>query len=119
MTIYPQNGHLFNESILMNIMYGNNNASMEDVENVTKSLNIYKNINSLEGKFESNVGTLGSKLSGGEKQRILLSRTFLRNSNIILLDEPTSSLDSHNENLVFEMLQQNKKNKTILISSHK
>jgi len=103
----------------MNILYGRPNATMEEVENAAVSLDIDKIINSLEGKYSSNVGTLGSKLSGGEKQRILLARTFLRNSNILLLDEPTSSLDSHNESLVFDLLDKNKKNKTILISSHK
>ncbi len=92
---------------------------MEEVENAAVSLDIDKIINSLDGKYSSNVGTLGSKLSGGEKQRILLARTFLRNTNILLLDEPTSSLDSHNESLVFDLLNKNKKNKTILISSHK
>jgi ATP-binding cassette subfamily C protein len=110
---------LFNESILSNISYGHPEAKIEEVENITKSVNIYNNIKSLDEGFSTNVGTMGSKLSGGEKQRILLARTFLKQSEIVLLDEPTSSLDSYNENLVLDYLSKNKTNKTILISSHK
>lgn len=119
MSICPQNGHLFNESILYNIKYGNHNATDEDVFNVTKDVNIYKKIQSFDDKYETNVGSLGSKLSGGEKQRLLLSRSFIKDSKILLLDEPTSNLDNLNEKFVLDYIHKIKKDKTILITAHR
>lgn len=70
-------------------------------------------------QYNSNVGTLGAKLSGGEKQRLLLARSFLKNSEILLLDEPTSNLDNENEMLIMDYIFKNYRNKTVLISAHK
>jgi len=92
---------------------------MEDIDKITKEVNIHNKIISLSEKFETNVGTLGSKLSGGEKQRLLLARSFIKNSDIILLDEPTSNLDNHNESLIMDFIHRMKKNKTILITAHR
>lgn len=119
LTICPQNGNLFNDSVLYNIQYGNVNSSQDEVDKITKNVNIYNKIIGLEEKFLTSVGSLGSKLSGGEKQRLLLARSFMKNANIVLLDEPTSNLDSYNESIVLRYLMKIKDNKTILINAHK
>jgi ABC-type multidrug transport system fused ATPase/permease subunit len=104
---------------LNNILFGDKNATPEDVERITKEVNIYNKIMKLDDKFHSNVGTLGGKLSGGEIQRILLARTFVKNSNIMLLDEPTSNLDNHNEKIILDYISRNRKDKTIIMTAHK
>lgn len=122
MTICPQNGNLFNQSILYNIGYPlEDNSNVEkEVTDISKSLNIYEKINSLDKGFNSNVGTLGSKLSGGEKQRVLLARALIKSkAQIVILDEPTSNLDSHNEKIVMDFLLRLKNYKTVIICTHK
>jgi ATP-binding cassette subfamily B protein len=104
---------------LNNILFGNKDATFQDVENITKEVNIYNKIMKLDDKFNANVGTLGGKLSGGEIQRLLLARTFIRNGPIILLDEPTSNLDNNNEKIIFDYLNKIRKDKTILMTAHK
>jgi ABC-type multidrug transport system fused ATPase/permease subunit len=102
-----------------NILYGNSEATETDVINITKDVNLYDKIIKLPEKFDTNVGTLGGKLSGGEKQRILLARAFLKNSKILLLDEPTSNLDNINEKIIFDYIEKMRANRTILIIAHK
>ena len=102
-----------------NILYGNSEATETDVINMTKDVNLYDKIIKLPDKFDTNVGTLGGKLSGGEKQRILLARAFLKNSKILLLDEPTSNLDNNNEKIIFDYIDKMRANRTILIIAHK
>lgn len=119
MSICPQNGFLFNDSILNNIKFGRTDASNEEVEEVSKITNIYDRIMKIEDGFNANVGTLGSKLSGGEKQRLLLARSILKRGDIILLDEPTSNLDSYNEKIVMDYFTKERGTKTILIAAHK
>ncbi len=74
LSISPQSGFLFNESILSNIIYGNKDASKEDIIELAKKINVHKNIEKFTDKYDSVVGSLGSKLSGGERQRIILAR---------------------------------------------
>jgi ABC-type bacteriocin/lantibiotic exporter with double-glycine peptidase domain len=100
-------------------LFGNHKATLGDVENITKDVNIYNKIMKLENKFDSNVGTLGGKLSGGEIQRLLLARTFIKDSQIMLLDEPTSNLDNINERIIFDYLMKIRNNKTIIMTAHK
>lgn len=119
MTICPQNGTLFNETIMYNIKYANPDCSDEEVIQITKDLGIYNRIITFENGFDTYVGTLGSKLSGGEKQRILLARSLLKPAEIIILDEPTSNLDNKNETLVMELLDKYKANRTIIICTHR
>lgn len=121
-TICPQNGTLFNNSILYNIEYSlpeNNSVSIEDIYLLSQNLNIYDCITSLEKGFDSNAGSLGSKLSGGEKQRVLLARSLIKNAEIIILDEPTSNLDAFNEKAVMSYLMSLRQSKTIIICTHK
>eukprot|EP00340_Litonotus_pictus_P006259 CAMPEP_0170514852 /NCGR_PEP_ID=MMETSP0209-20121228/1381_1 /TAXON_ID=665100 ORGANISM="Litonotus pictus, Strain P1" /NCGR_SAMPLE_ID=MMETSP0209 /ASSEMBLY_ACC=CAM_ASM_000301 /LENGTH=448 /DNA_ID=CAMNT_0010799097 /DNA_START=854 /DNA_END=2200 /DNA_ORIENTATION=+ len=119
MTICPQNGTLFNESLMVNLKYGNPEIADEKVFEMTKKLGIFEKIISFDKGFETFAGTLGSKLSGGEKQRILLARALLKDSDIIILDEPTSNLDNNNELLVMDLLDSIKQDKTVIICSHK
>ena len=104
---------------MYNMKYGNPDCPDEEVYEITQKLGIYEKITSLEEGFESQAGTLGSKLSGGEKQRVLLARAILKNSSVIILDEPTSSLDSDNELKVMNLLNSIKEDKNIIICTHK
>ncbi|CAG9312960.1 unnamed protein product [Blepharisma stoltei] len=115
----PQNGNLFNDSVYYNIIYGNPEASFEDVVKVCKMVNIYDRIMDFEEKFETNVGELGCKLSGGERQRISLARCLLKNANIYFFDEFTSAVDSHNENLITNALKEKLKGKTTIFAAHR
>ena len=74
---------------------------------------------SLPNRYDSKVGELGGNLSGGEKQRIGIARAFLHDAPMILLDEPTSNLDSLNEGIILKSLMESKENKTIIIVSHR
>lgn len=119
MSICPQNGYLFNTSIFNNIAYGKKDATFDEVVQMAKAVNMHNIIEKFPQQYNSNVGTLGAKLSGGEKQRLLLARSFLKNSEILLLDEPTSNLDNENEMLIMDYIFKNYRNKTVLISAHK
>ncbi len=110
---------MFNESIYYNLLYGNPEATLEQIEQVTKDVNIFHKIEQLPQGFDTNVGSLGSKLSGGEKQRLLLARSFLKNSNILLLDEPTSNLDNYNERIILDYIHKIKKDKVVIITGHR
>ena len=119
MSICPQNGYLFNTSIYNNIAYGKKNATVDEVVEIAKAVNMHNIIEKFPEKYNSNVGTLGAKLSGGEKQRLLLARSFIKDSHILLLDEPTSNLDNENEKLIMDYIFSNYKNKTVLVCAHK
>jgi ABC-type multidrug transport system fused ATPase/permease subunit len=84
---------LFNGTVLDNLKFGSPNATFEEIEELTKKFNIHETIAKLPKGYHTNVGEKGNIFSGGEKQRISLIRALLKKSKIILLDEPTSSLD--------------------------
>lgn len=117
--IVPQEPSLFNTSIYQNILYGDTNASEEMVIAAAKAAQIYDRILSFPDKWKTVVGERGVKLSGGEKQRVALARTFLKNPTILLLDEATSALDSHTEKALQIALKNIMQGRTSLTIAHR
>ncbi len=110
---------LFDESIEDNIKIANLNASYEEVVEACKKASIHDFIISLPNGYKTKVGELGDRLSGGEKQRIGLARAFLHNAPLVLLDEPTSNLDSINEAVILKAINKNRDNKCFILVSHR
>ncbi len=117
--IVPQDTVLFNDSIGYNIGYGNPLAGMDEIKSAAKLAQIDKFIESLSQNYETSVGERGLKLSGGEKQRVAIARTILKNPAILLFDEATSALDSHTEKEIQNSLQEVSKNRTTLVIAHR
>lgn len=114
-----QDIYLFHGSIRDNIRYGRLDATQEEIEQAAKEANIHDFISNLPQGYETMVGERGVNLSGGEKQRISIARALLRDAKILLLDEPTSSLDSVSEELVQEALGRLMEGKTTLVIAHR
>jgi len=114
-----QETQLFKDTIANNIRIGKLNATDEEVIEACKKASIHDFIMTLPNGYETEVGELGSTLSGGEKQRIGLARAFLHDAPFMLLDEPTSNLDSLNESVILRSLKQEKGEKTIVLVSHR
>ena len=114
-----QDTQLFKDTIANNIRIGKMDASDEEVMNACKKASIHGFIMTLPKGYETEVGELGSTLSGGERQRIGLARAFLHNAPFMLLDEPTSNLDSLNEAVILKSLKEEAEEKTILLVSHR
>ncbi len=114
-----QETYLFNDTIANNIGIAKENASMEEIMEAAKKASIHDFIMSLPKGYDTNAGELGGNLSGGEKQRIGIARAFLHDAPMILLDEPTSNLDSLNEGIILKSLKEGKDDKTIVIVSHR
>lgn len=117
--LVSQETYLFNESILDNIKIGNLNATREEVEMAAKKASVDKFIKSLPKGYDTKVGELGSNLSSGERQRIGLARAFLSNGEILILDEPTSNLDTLNEGEILKSIKENCEDKTIVLITHR
>ena len=118
-SIVSQDSILFNDSIYNNIKIGNLNATKEDVINAAKAANAHEFILKCENSYQTNIGNSGEKLSGGQKQRISIARAILKNPEILILDEATSSLDSESENLIQEALTNLMKDRTSLVIAHR
>jgi len=117
--IVPQDAVLFNESIRYNILYGRPTATEEEVVAAAKSAQVWPFIESLQEGLNTKVGERGLKLSGGEKQRVAIARTLLKNPPILVLDEATSALDSITESSVQEAIRVAKQGRTVLVIAHR
>jgi ATP-binding cassette subfamily B protein len=117
--IVPQDTVLFNDTVYYNIAYGQTAASKEQVEEAAKSARIHDFIASTPQGYETMVGERGLKLSGGEKQRVAIARTLLKNPSILIFDEATSALDSTNERAIQAELRDAAHNKTTLVIAHR
>ena len=117
--VVPQDTVLFNDTIYYNIAYGKNGATKEEVINAAKNADIHNFISILPDGYETIVGERGLKLSGGEKQRVAIARTILKNPKIFFFDEATSALDTTTEKEIQKNLENVSKNKTTLIIAHR
>lgn len=117
--IVPQDTVLFNDSILYNIAYGNPEATQDEIFQAAKAASIHDFVMNLPEGYQTQVGERGLKLSGGEKQRVAIARTLLKNPPILILDEATSALDTRTERAIQEELGQIAKNRTTLIIAHR
>ena len=114
-----QETHLFHDSIRNNIRVAKLDATDEEIEVACKKASVHDFIVSLPKGYETSVGELGDALSGGERQRIGLARAFLHDAPFMLLDEPTSNLDSLNEAVILKSLKEERENKTVVLVSHR
>ena len=117
--IVPQDTVLFNDTIGYNIAYGRGEATQGDIENAAKGAAINDFVKALPQGYESTVGERGLKLSGGEKQRVAIARTLLKNPPILILDEATSALDSRTEAAIQDTLDRIARNRTTIIIAHR
>ena len=118
-TMVSQTTYLFDETIEENLRIAKPDATQEELETACRMASVHEFILSLPDGYKTRVGALGDNLSAGEKQRIGLARAFLRGSEWILLDEPTSNVDSINEGIILKALQAQKGKKSILLVSHR
>lgn len=114
-----QETHLFHDSIANNIAIAKPGASREEIMEAAKKASIHDFIMTLPKGYDTEVGELGDTLSGGEKQRIGIARAFLHDAPMILMDEPTSNLDSLNEGIILKSLKESAKKKTVVLVSHR
>lgn len=117
--VVPQDTVLFNTSLIENVRYGRPNASDEDVKKAIELAHLKSFVESLPNQYETEVGERGLKLSGGEKQRVAIARTILKQPAILLFDEATSSLDSQSEAAVMDAIKEVSQRKTTLVIAHR
>jgi subfamily B ATP-binding cassette protein MsbA len=119
MGIVTQEPILFNDSIRNNIAYGKRNATDKEIIKAAEAAYAYDFIQNFPNKFDTNIGELGGRLSGGEKQRICIARALLKDAPILILDEATSSLDAEAEMLVQKALENLMKGRTTFVIAHR
>lgn len=114
-----QETHLFSDSIFNNLRVAKENATLDEMKEACKKASIHNVIMSFPKGYDTPVGELGDTLSGGERQRIGLARAFLHDADLLLLDEPTSNLDSLNEGVILKSLKEECEGKTVILVSHR
>ena len=117
--VVPQDTVLFNDTVGYNIAYGRDGASFEDIVQAARAAQIHDFIMSLPEGYETRVGERGLKLSGGEKQRVGIARTLLKNPPVLLLDEATSALDTDTEREIQAALNRAGEGRTVLTIAHR
>ena len=117
--IVPQDTVLFNDTVAYNIAYGRPGASQEEVEEAARLARIHDFVSSLPDGYDTMVGERGLKLSGGEKQRVAIARTILKDPKILIFDEATSALDTHTERAIQSNLNDIAKGRTTLVVAHR
>ncbi len=118
-SLVPQDPLLFHRSIMENIRYGKSNATDDEVIRAAKLAHCDEFISNLPKKYETFVGERGIKLSGGERQRVAIARAILKNAPILILDEATSSLDSHSESMIQDALDILMHDKTVIVIAYR
>jgi ABC-type multidrug transport system fused ATPase/permease subunit len=114
-----QDTELFHDTIEANIKLGRPDATRAEVEAAAKKASVHGFIASLPNGYDTQLGELGDTLSGGERQRVGLARAFLRDAPLLLLDEPTSNLDSLNEGIILKALRESAGERTVVLVSHR
>lgn len=114
-----QDTYIFNDTIAANIAVAKPDASREEIAEAAKKASVHDFIMSLPDNYDSKTGELGGALSGGERQRLGIARAFLHDAPLMLLDEPTSNLDSLNEGIILKSLRESSDGKTIIMVSHR
>ena len=117
--LVQQDVFLFTGTIKENILYGNINATDEEIIEAARDANIHEFIISLENGYQTDIGEKGVKLSGGQKQRVSIARVFLKNPPILILDEATSALDNQAEIVIQESLKKLSKGRTTIVIAHR
>jgi ATP-binding cassette subfamily B protein len=117
--VVPQDGMLFGGSIGENIAYGKPEATDQEIEAAARAAQIHEFINTLPGGYDTAVGERGVTLSGGQRQRLALARAIVKDAPIVLLDEPTTGLDSESEQLVVRALEHLLQDRTALVIAHR
>ena len=119
MGIVPQDTVLFNDTIYYNVLYGRPSATQEEVYHAARLAQIHDFVMTLPDKYETRVGERGLKLSGGEKQRVAIARTILKNPSILIFDEATSALDTHTEKEIQKSLDEVSRERTAIVIAHR
>ena len=117
--VVPQDTVLFNDTIRYNIAYGRPNATQEEIEHAARLAQVHDFVVSLPDGYDTRVGERGLKLSGGEKQRVAIARTILKDPRILILDEATSALDTHTEQDIQAALRAVSRHRTTLVIAHR
>jgi ABC-type multidrug transport system fused ATPase/permease subunit len=117
--LVQQETFLFNDSIIDNIRYGHAEATLEEVIAAAKAANAHGFISKMPNGYDTKVGERGVRLSGGQKQRISIARAFLANPSVLLLDEPTSSVEPDSEAAIIAALDRLMQNRTTVLTSHR
>lgn len=119
MAMLEQSTYLYNDTVKANIAVGKPEATLEEIARAAKRAGIHNLIETLPNGYDTELGEHGNRLSGGEKQRIGIARIFLTEPDVIVMDEPTSSLDVFNEKKLLKTLEEGYQDQTVILVSHR